>query len=109
MSLANGVHDPFGSSAYESVTERFDITEAFRQGSGGVAQDLRLLTRPWGFGLGEVGVPTEIHHGSVDTTVPLDHARRFAASIPHARLQIYPGHGHFSIPARSAWFSDRRV
>jgi pimeloyl-ACP methyl ester carboxylesterase len=80
--------------------------EAFRHGSGGVAQDLRLLTRPWGFDLAEVTVPTVVHHGDVDTTVPLAHARRYAASIPHARLQIHPGHGHFSIPPRAGSFSD---
>ncbi|MEX0426913.1 alpha/beta fold hydrolase [Nocardioides sp. DS6] len=72
--------------------------EAFRQGSVGVAQDLRLLTHPWGFEPGEITVPTVIHHGDVDTTVPLAHARRFAAAIPHARLEIHPAHGHFSIP-----------
>jgi pimeloyl-ACP methyl ester carboxylesterase len=81
--------------------------EAFRQGSGGVAQDLRLLTRPWGFELSEISVPTVIHHGTADTTVPVAHAQRFAASIRQAHLQIHPGHGHFSIPAHLALFSDQ--
>lgn len=80
--------------------------EAFRQGSGGVAQDLRLLTRPWGFDLGQISVPTVVHHGSADVIVPVDHARRFVAAIPHARLEVHPGHGHFSIPARSGWVSN---
>jgi hypothetical protein len=31
--------------------------EAFRRGSRGVAQDLRVLTRPWGFELGSIEVP----------------------------------------------------
>ena len=71
--------------------------EAFRRGSWGVAQDLRLLTRPWGFELGSIRVPTSIHHGDADTTVPPEHARLFAAAIPGAQLQLHPGHGHFSI------------
>jgi pimeloyl-ACP methyl ester carboxylesterase len=71
--------------------------EAFRRGSGGVAQDLRLLTRPWGFELGAIQVPTWVHHGDADTTVPAQHAELFAAAIPGARLQLHPGHGHFSI------------
>jgi pimeloyl-ACP methyl ester carboxylesterase len=71
--------------------------EAFRRGSWGVAQDLRILTRPWGFDLGSIQVPTWIHHGDADTTVPLQHARLFAAAIPGAHLQVHPGHGHFSI------------
>ncbi len=71
--------------------------EAFRRGSWGVAQDLRMLTRPWGFELGAITVPTSIHHGQADTTVPPQHARLLAEAIPGARLQLYPGHGHFSI------------
>lgn len=81
--------------------------EAFRQGSAGVEQDLRLLTRSWGFDLDQITVPTVVHHGTADTTVPLDHARRFVASIPYARLELHADHGHFSIATRSAWMSDR--
>ena len=71
--------------------------EAFRRGSWGVAQDLRVLTQPWGFELGSIGVPTSIHHGDADNTVPPQHAQLFAKAIPGARLQLHPGHGHFSI------------
>ena len=71
--------------------------EAFRRGSGGVAQDLRVLTRAWGFDLGAIKVPTLIRHGDADLTVPLRHARLYAEAIPGAQLQIHPGHGHFSI------------
>jgi pimeloyl-ACP methyl ester carboxylesterase len=71
--------------------------QAFHRGSRGVGQDLRVLTRPWGFDLDSIRVPTSIHQGDADTTVPLQHARRFAAAIPGARLHIHPGQGHFSI------------
>ncbi len=71
--------------------------EAFRQGSWGASQDLRVLTRPWGFDLGSINVPVLIQHGDADTTVPLQHARLYAQAIPGARLQIQAGHGHFSI------------
>ena len=73
--------------------------EAFRLGSWGVAQDLRVLTRPWGFDLASIAVPTLIRHGDADTTVPLRHARLYAEAIPGARLEIQPGDGHFSILA----------
>jgi pimeloyl-ACP methyl ester carboxylesterase len=72
-------------------------TEACRQSSEGVAQDLRLLTGPWGFDPGSITVPAVIHHGQADTTVPPGHARLFAEAIPGAQLRLYPGHGHFSI------------
>ena len=71
--------------------------EAFRRGSWGVAQDLRLLTRPWGFDLGSITAPTSIHHGDADATVPVLHSRLYAQAIPGARLRIHPGEGHFSI------------
>jgi pimeloyl-ACP methyl ester carboxylesterase len=71
--------------------------EAFRRGSCGVAQDLRMLTRPWGFELGSIQAPTSIHHGDSDTTVPPEHARLFAETIPGAQLHLHPGHGHFSV------------
>jgi pimeloyl-ACP methyl ester carboxylesterase len=71
--------------------------EAFRRGSRGVAQDLRVLMRPWGFELGSISVPVSIHHGDADKTVPPRHARLLAEVIPGARLQLHPGHGHFSL------------
>jgi pimeloyl-ACP methyl ester carboxylesterase len=74
--------------------------EAFRTGSWGVAQDLRLLTRPWGFDLGSITAVTTIHHGDADATVPVQHARRYAEAIEGAQLLIYPGQGHFSILSR---------
>lgn len=46
-------------------------TEAFRCGSRGVAQDLRVLMRPWGFELGSITVPAPVHHGDADKTVPV--------------------------------------
>jgi pimeloyl-ACP methyl ester carboxylesterase len=76
-----------------------NYAEAFRHGSWGVAQDLRVLTRPWGFDLSSITAPTLIRHGDADTTVPLQHARLYAEAIPGAQLQIHPGHGHFSILA----------
>jgi pimeloyl-ACP methyl ester carboxylesterase len=72
-------------------------TEAFRRDSKGVGQDLRVLSQPWGFDLGTITVPTSVHHGDADTTVPLQHARLYAEAIPGARLHLHPGHGHFSI------------
>lgn len=74
-----------------------NYVESFRRGRRGVGQDLRVLTRPWGFELGAIGVATHVHHGDVDTTVPLSHARGFASAIPGARLHVHAGHGHFSI------------
>lgn len=86
------------------VREAFltSYAEAFRGGSWGVAQDLRVLTRPWGFDLGAIKAPTLVHQGDADTTVPPQHARLYAEAIPGAQLQMHPGEGHFSIFNHSA-------
>jgi pimeloyl-ACP methyl ester carboxylesterase len=76
--------------------------EAFRRGRAGVAQELRVLRAPWGFRLGSIGVPTRIHHGEADLTVPPQHAHRYARAIPGARLRMCPDEGHFSLLARYA-------
>src|SRR5215469_1366701 len=76
--------------------------EAFRGGSWGVAQDLRVLTRPWGFDLGAITASTWVHQGDADMTVPPQHARLYAQAIPGAQLQIHAGDGHFSILSQPA-------
>jgi pimeloyl-ACP methyl ester carboxylesterase len=83
----------------DALREAFltSYVEAFRRGSWGVAQDLRVLTRPWGFDLGAIKAPAWVHQGDADTTVPPQHARLYAEAIPGAQLRIHPGDGHFSI------------
>jgi non-heme chloroperoxidase len=44
--------------------------------------------------LGEIRLPTRIVVGSRDLLLPPFHARRMAAGIPHAVLQVLPGCGH---------------
>lgn len=78
------------------------FVEAFRRGSAGVAQDLRVLRRPWGFDLDAIRAPTRVYHGEADTTVPPEHARRLAGAIPGAELRLRPGHGHFSLLGAAA-------
>jgi hypothetical protein len=58
--------------------ERFvdDTAEAFRQGGVGVRADLAVASRPWGFPLNEVTVPTWLWHGAADRDVPIAAARQ---------------------------------
>lgn len=44
--------------------------------------------------LGEIRLPTRIVVGSRDLLLPPFHARRMAAGIPHALLDVLPGCGH---------------
>jgi pimeloyl-ACP methyl ester carboxylesterase len=68
--------------------------EALRQGPAGVVADTRLFGGRWDFDASSISVPVDIWHGDNDRTVPLAHAERVAALIPHATLHRCPGEGH---------------
>ena len=70
-----------------------DSAEAFRKGSAGVAADLAVASRPWGFQLGGVTVPTWLWHGTADQDVPVMCARRMAQAIPTCRA-TFTDEGH---------------
>ena len=62
-------------------------------GSAGVAADLAVASRPWGFQLGGVTVPTWLWHGTADQDVPVAAARRMAQAIPTCRA-TFTDEGH---------------
>lgn len=74
---------------------RADLAEAFRQGAGGVTQELGLLARPWGFRLEEITLPVRLWHGDADGIVPVAMARQVSAALASAHTTIQPGAGHF--------------
>lgn len=75
------------------------MTEAFRQGVGGYAQDMVLQGRAWSFAPSAITTPAIVAHGELDTIIPLAHSRHTADLIPGASLRILPGHGHLTISA----------
>ena len=44
--------------------------------------------------LREVRTPTLVLWGEADAWIPVEHARRFAADVPGARVAVYAGAGH---------------
>ena len=64
--------------------------EAFRQGSRGLAWELHMLARPWGFRPEDIRVPVSLWYGDYDRVCPIPIGRDFAARIPGARLTIVP-------------------
>jgi pimeloyl-ACP methyl ester carboxylesterase len=91
------------------IAERLSVTmaEAFRQGTGGFAQDLTIENRPWAFDTGAIVAPVRVVHGDADTLVPVAHSRHTAELIPGATLDIVPGHGHISMFGElPRWCSD---
>jgi pimeloyl-ACP methyl ester carboxylesterase len=73
------------------------MTEAYRNGADGPAWEGRILVRPWGFDVSEIGVPVEIWHGDADVNNPLSSAVYLRDAIPGSRANILQGEGHFHI------------
>jgi pimeloyl-ACP methyl ester carboxylesterase len=72
------------------------VTEAFRQGVGGYAQDAVVQGRPWPFDPGRIAAPMEVVHGELDDAMPVAHSRHTAELIAGSRLRIVHGHGHMT-------------
>jgi pimeloyl-ACP methyl ester carboxylesterase len=78
------------------------LRESVRPGGRGVAWDLVLYSRPWGFRLGDVSMPVHLWHGEADTIVPPAFGRYQADAIPHCRAEFFPGEGHISVGVNHA-------
>jgi pimeloyl-ACP methyl ester carboxylesterase len=95
-----GLPDPdqavFGRPEVKS-TMTDTVVEAFRHGSRGVAYELFLYTRPWGFPLGDIETRVKLWHGERDVSVPPAMGQYQAHLIPNCRATFYPGEGHFSL------------
>jgi pimeloyl-ACP methyl ester carboxylesterase len=70
------------------------LREAMRPGAWGYVQDIRVLARPWGFSLADIGIPVQLWHGDEDTVIPLHHGLYLATVIPTATLRICLGEAH---------------
>lgn len=73
------------------------IREAFRQGEAGVCTDLRLVSRPWGFDLGQVPMVMNLWFGGLDRNVPPAAGRYLAAAFGRSEARYYPEEGHVSL------------
>jgi pimeloyl-ACP methyl ester carboxylesterase len=62
--------------------------EAFRQGSRGLAWELRLLARDWGFRPEEIRVPVALWYGERDHVCPPEIGRDLADRIPGSALRV---------------------
>ena len=71
--------------------------EAFKNGSQGPAQEMRLLLKPWGFNLEAIKIPVHIWYGAQDKQAPKSHAELYAELIPNAQLKVIDNEGHISI------------
>jgi pimeloyl-ACP methyl ester carboxylesterase len=63
----------------------------------GWLDDDLAFTRPWGFDLADVAVPTYLWQGSEDLMVPFPHGEWLRDRIPGARPHLESGRGHLEI------------
>jgi pimeloyl-ACP methyl ester carboxylesterase len=71
--------------------------EALRTGVDGWLDDDLAFTKPWGFELDEISIPTAIWQGSDDLMVPFAHGRWLSAHVPGASVHLEQGQGHVSV------------
>ncbi len=71
--------------------------EALRTGVDGWLDDDLEFTRPWGFDLDDICVPTFVWQGSADLMVPFAHGQWLADHLPGATVHLVPDEGHLSI------------
>ena len=86
------------SKRHEVVREM--ITEAFRNGVWGIVDDMLAVTKPWGFDVAEIRIPTRIMYGLTDVLVPRQHGDWLARNVPNAEVVIDEGAGHISDAAQ---------
>lgn len=73
------------------------IREALRPGAAGLAGEMALLSRPWGFALEEITAPVFLWHGQKDAIVPVAMGQHLAEHIPRCRARFIAGAGHLWI------------
>lgn len=71
--------------------------EALHTGIDGWLDDDLAFTKPWGFSLAEISVPTVIWQGSADLMVPFAHGEWLGSRLPAASVHLAEGEGHLSV------------
>lgn len=79
----------------EDLTAGFH--EALRCGVDGWLDDDLAFTRPWGFQLDSIRVPTFLWQGDADLMVPFAHGVWLAEHVPGATAHLLPDEGHLSV------------
>lgn len=71
-----------------------DFAAAVERSPWGVADELALLSRPWGFRLEDIRVRVHLWHGKLDRNAPVAMGRAVARAIPDCVAEFEPDAAH---------------
>jgi len=77
---------------------RQDVSEAFRTGVWGWADDDLCFVASWGFDVTEIRVPARVVYGLTDVLVPAQHGHWLARHVPNAEVVVDEELGHLQHP-----------
>jgi pimeloyl-ACP methyl ester carboxylesterase len=69
---------------------------ALAPGVQGWVDDDLAFTKPWGFDVTTISVPTLLWHGTEDVLAPVSHTEWLSRHVPNARFVRAPGAGHMA-------------
>jgi len=73
---------------------RANLSESIRQGLTGVACDMSLIARPWGFDPAAIKTEVALWHGEQDVNVPLAMGQYLANTMPRCTAHFLADAGH---------------
>jgi pimeloyl-ACP methyl ester carboxylesterase len=74
-----------------------EFRQAIAVGVDGWLDDDLAFTKPWGFELADIAVPTHLWQGSADLMVPFAHGEWLREQIPGVVAHLEQGRGHLDI------------
>ena len=74
-----------------------NLAEGLRSGVDGWLDDDLAFTRPWGFDLATITVPTMLWQGTEDLMVPFAHGLWLADHVAGVKPHLLDGEGHLSV------------
>jgi pimeloyl-ACP methyl ester carboxylesterase len=86
----------FFANLSETDLQRADIRDSMSNRCFGIAQDLKLRCRDWGFELSALRHRVYMQHSRQDQDVPFGAAKLTAEMLPDCRFEVRRSGGHFS-------------
>ncbi|GAA3526788.1 alpha/beta hydrolase [Amycolatopsis ultiminotia] len=80
----------------EMLAELVDLRAVVAHGLEGLAHELWLATRPWGFDPAAISIPVDFYAGDHDRNVPVRMVAEQASLVPRSTFTVWPGAGHLA-------------